>query len=68
MDEAAWLRVAERLPEGLARSTATRHRHPRRPGPRMPDYRHADELAALLPARARYRRSGARLGFAEAVA
>ena len=47
MDEAAWLRVAERLPEGLRGllppATATWAYWPA-----DADYRHADELAALL--------------------
>ncbi|TPW21477.1 MAG: phosphatase/phosphotransferase [Elusimicrobia bacterium] len=72
MDEAAWLRVAQRLPEGLSEvychpATATLGVLARE----MPGYRHADELAALLSPRVReaLERSGARLSaFAEAVA
>ncbi|TBR23618.1 ChbG/HpnK family deacetylase [bacterium] len=72
MDEAAWLRVAERLPEGVSEvychpATATNGVL----AAEMPDYRHADELAALLSPKVReaLERAGARLSaFAEAVA
>lgn len=72
MDEAAWLRVAGRLPEGVSEvychpATATSGVL----ADEMPGYRHADELAALLSPRVReaIERAGARLfPFAEAVA
>lgn len=72
MDEAAWLRVAERLPDGVSEvychpATATSGVL----AAEMPDYRHADELAALVSPRVRaaLERAGARLSaFAEAVA
>ena len=72
MDEAAWLRVAERLPDGVSEvychpATASLGVLARE----MPGYRHADELAALLSPRVRaaLERSGAQLlPFAEAVA
>ncbi|MBI3300445.1 MAG: hopanoid biosynthesis-associated protein HpnK [Elusimicrobia bacterium] len=71
MDEAAWLRVAARLGDGVAEvychpATATKGVL----AEEMPDYRHADELAALLSPRVReaLERAGARrMAFAEAV-
>jgi len=51
MDEAAWLKITERLPEGISEvychpATATKGVL----AAEMPDYRHADELAAQLEA------------------
>lgn len=71
MDEAAWLRVAGRLGEGVAEvychpATATKGLL----AAEMPGYRHADELAALLSPRVREAldRAGVRrMAFAEAV-
>ena len=71
MDEAAWLRVAAALGDGVTEvychpATATRGVL----AAEMPEYRHADELAALLSPRVREALESAgarRMSFAEAV-
>jgi hopanoid biosynthesis associated protein HpnK len=71
MDEAAWLKAAGRLGEGVVEvychpATATNGVL----AEQMPDYRHADELAALLSPRVRQalERAGARrMSFSQAV-